>query len=69
MELYLNSIGFHVNNDMFKECSKYYRNALVRSNYANYAKGIEVDFLFLSRFYSNLLFDTHYELDNDIFFT
>ena len=54
---------------MFKECSKYYRNALVRSNYANYAKGIEVDFLFLSRFYSNLLFDTHYELDNDIFFT
>ncbi|MEZ3478743.1 MAG: Fic family protein [Lachnospiraceae bacterium] len=69
MELYLNSIGFHVNNDMFKECSKYYRNALVRSNYANYAKGIEVDFRFLSRFYSNLLFDTHYELDNDIFFT
>ena len=31
MELYLNSIGFHVNNDMFKDCSKYYRNALVRS--------------------------------------
>lgn len=45
MELYLNSIGFPVNNDMFKDYSKYYRNALVRSNYANYAKGIDVDFV------------------------
>lgn len=65
MELYLNSIGFNVNNDMFKEYSKYYRNALVRSNYANYAKGIDVEFCFLEKFYDNLLFSGSFELIND----
>ncbi len=65
MELYLNSMGFSVNNDMFKEYSKYYRNALVRSNYANYGKGIDVDFSFLEKFYANLLFGEKFELNND----
>lgn len=65
MELYLNNIGFDVNNDMFKECSRYYRNALVRSNYADYAKGIDADFSFLERFYWNLLFEGKYELSNE----
>lgn len=65
MELYLNSIGFPVNNDMFKDYSKYYRNALVRSNYANYAKGIDVDFSYLEKFYGNLLFGSQYDLNND----
>lgn len=65
MELYLNSIGFSVNNDMFKEHSKYYRNALVRSNYANYAKGVDVDFCFLMNFYGNLLFGEKFELRNE----
>lgn len=65
MELYLNSIGFHVNNDMFKDHSTYYRNALVRSNYADYAKKIDVDFVFLEHFYSNLLFEGKFELKND----
>ncbi len=65
MELYLNSIGFPVNNDMFKDYSKYYRNALVRSNYANYAKGIDVDFCYLEKFYDNLLFGSQYDLNND----
>ncbi|MCI8980488.1 MAG: hypothetical protein HFE52_07475 [Clostridia bacterium] len=65
IELYLNSIGFSINNDMFKEYSKYYRNALVRSNYADYSKGIDVDFSFLEKFYTNLLFDGNFELNND----
>lgn len=65
MELYLNSIGFHINNDMFKDYSKYYRNALVRSNYADYVKMIDVDFVFLENFYYNLLFDGKFELRND----
>ncbi len=65
MELYLNNIGFDVNNDMFKECSRYYRNALVRSNYADYVKGIDADFSFLERFYWNLLFEGKYELSNE----
>lgn len=67
MELYLNRIGFHVNNDMFKEYSKYYRNALVRSNYADYAKKIDTEFCFLEKFYGNLLFDEKHELrDSDM---
>lgn len=65
MELYLNSIGFNINNDMFKEYSKYYRNALVRSNYANYAKGIDIDFCFLENFYGNLMFNEKFVLSND----
>ena len=65
MELYLNSIGFNVNNDMFKEHSKYYRNALVRSNYADYSKKIDVDFSFLEKFYANLLFCGNFELRNE----
>lgn len=40
IERYLNSIGFPVNNDMFQKHAQYFRNALVRSNYANYPKGI-----------------------------
>lgn len=65
MELYLNSIGFSVNNDMFKEYSKYYRNALVRSNYADYSRGVDVDFSFLEKFYTNLLFGGKFELKNE----
>jgi fido (protein-threonine AMPylation protein) len=65
IELYLNSIGFNVNNDMFKEYSKYYRNALVRSNYANYGKNIDVNFSYLEKFYANLLFDGEFTLKND----
>ena len=65
MELYLSSIGFNVNNDMFKEYSKYYRNALVRSNYADYGKKIDVDFSFLEKFYTNLLFDGEFKLNNE----
>ncbi|MBD5451964.1 MAG: hypothetical protein HDR25_04925 [Lachnospiraceae bacterium] len=65
MELYLNSIGFSVNNDMFKEHSKYYRNALVRSNYADFAKKVDTDFGFLEKFYGNLLFDEMHVLRND----
>ena len=36
---YLRSLGFHVDNDMFAKHSWYFRNALVRANYHNVAKG------------------------------
>lgn len=65
MELYLNSMGFSVNNDLFKEYSVYYRNALVRSNYADYAKKIDTDFSFLGNFYGNLLFGEQHVLRAD----
>lgn len=35
MECYLIYLGFPVDNEMFKEHSKYFRNALVRANYAD----------------------------------
>jgi len=64
MELYLRSIGFQVNNDLFKEHSKYFRNALVRANYANYSKGIDEDMSYLIKFYDNLLFEGQHILQN-----
>ena len=40
IEKYLRSLGYNVNNDLFKENSLYFRNALIRSNYSNRAKNI-----------------------------
>ena len=52
---YLRSQGFRVNNELFEQHSWYFRNALVRSNYRNLAKGINYETLFLVRFFRNLL--------------
>jgi len=57
IERYLNSLGFGVNNEPFKDHSLYFRNALVRSNYADYSKGIDSTDVFLHRFFENILFD------------
>lgn len=51
IEKYLVSLGYDVDNTMFKEKLVYYRNALVRSNYLN----IQEDNSFLIKFYENLL--------------
>ena len=40
---YLISMGFKVNNEIFKDNALYFRNALVRANYTNYSKGIKAD--------------------------
>lgn len=55
IEKYLVSLGYNVDNTMFKEKSVYFRNALVRSNYFNNYLNIEEDNSFLIRFYENLL--------------
>ena len=39
--LYLRSLGFNVENDLFAHHSWYFRNALVRANYKNVVKGVE----------------------------
>ena len=62
--LYLRSIGFDVNNDLFAENSWYFRNALVRANYKNAVKGVEYTTVFLERFFRNLLFGEDNELRN-----
>ena len=55
IEKYLVSLGYDVDNTMFKEKSVYYRNALVRSNYFNNYINIKQDNSFLIKFYENLL--------------
>lgn len=64
IEKYLNNMGFDVNNDMFKDNSIYFRNALVRSYYGNIPKGIYPDFKYLIMFFENLLEDKSNELNN-----
>lgn len=65
IEKYLNNMGFSVNNDMFKEYSVYFRNALVRSNYGNIPKGIYPTFNYLVMFFENLLQGKNNELNNN----
>lgn len=62
--LYLRSLGFNVENDLFAKHSWYFRNALVRANYQNVQKGIMRDSNFLIRFFRNLLLGEENELKN-----
>ena len=52
---YLNSLGFRVTNNMFRDNSWYFRNALVRANYADYAHDVKRDWSYLEKFFRNLL--------------
>ncbi len=61
---YMNTLGFKVNNDLFKKYSWYFRNALVRANYSNIKEGVYGTNKFLEMFYSNMLMGTNYELKN-----
>ena len=61
---YLRKFGFAVDNEPFKLHSWYFRNALVRANYNNYAQGISATTVFLERFFENLLFKGKNELKN-----
>lgn len=61
---YLKSIGFDCNNDLFEQHSWYFRNALVRANYKNVARGINQDYSFLIKFFRNLLIGENNELKN-----
>lgn len=61
---YLQSIGFKADNRLFEEHSWYFRNALVRANYKNVAKGISQDSRFLELFFRNLLMGENNELKN-----
>ena len=61
---YLRSLGFDVDNDQFARHSWYFRNALVRANYRNVAKGIEYTPVYLERFFRNLLLGEQWDLRN-----
>ena len=49
------SLGYQVDNTLFKDKSVYFRNALVRSNYFNNEKNVKEDNSYLIKFYENLL--------------
>lgn len=61
---YLHTFGFTLDNSVFQKHSWYFRNALVRANYSNYAKGISATTYFLELFFRNLLFGEKNELHN-----
>lgn len=61
---YLRSLGFDVTNDTFAKNAYYFRNALVRANYTNIAKGIYEDRSFLIKFLRNLLLGENNDLSN-----
>ncbi len=66
IQKYLISLNYHVDNELFKNNSKYYRDALVRSCYTNYEKNIKEDKQYLIEFYKNLLLGkrNHLEIDD-----
>ena len=64
IQKYLINMGFDVNNDLFKDNSLYFRNALVRANYINYNKGVKEDKKYLKMFFENLLLNKNNELNN-----
>ena len=59
---YLRSLGYHATNNMFKENSWYFRNALVRANYADYPRGVKREWGYLEAFFRNLLLGEKNEL-------
>ena len=67
IEKYLISLGYNVDNTLFKEKSVYFRSALVRSNYFNNELGVKEDRNYLIKFYENLLLGKNNNLrSNDL---
>ena len=59
---YLGSLGYGVANNMFKDNSWFFRNALVRANYADHSRGVQRDWSYLESFFRNLLLGEHNEM-------
>ena len=64
IECYLKTMGFELDNNFFAENAMYFRNALVRANYANVSQGIYAEQSFLQAFFENLLFQGKHQLNN-----
>ena len=61
---YLRSMGFDIDNEIFRQHSWFFRNALARANYSNSKAKIEKDSTHLYHFFKNLLAGTDYVLKN-----
>lgn len=65
IEKYLRSLGLEdINNTIFKDNSKYFRNALVISNYSDIKREIFPNFQYLNDFFEKLIFDKNKILKN-----
>ncbi len=65
IEKYLISLGYKVDNSLFKDKSVYFRNALVRSNYFNNKLNLKEDKTYLIKFYENLLLGKNNNLHSE----
>lgn len=65
IEKYLISLGYNVDNSLFKDKSVYFRNALVRNNYFNNYLNIKEDKIYLIKFYENLLLGKNNNLHSE----
>ena len=65
IEKYLISLGYNVDNSLFKDKSVYFRNALVRSNYFNNYLNIKEEKSCLIKFYENLLLGKNNNLHSE----
>ena len=65
IEKYLISLGYNVDNSLFKDKSVYFRNALVRGNYFNNDLNIKEDKSYLIKFYENLLLGKNNNLHSE----
>ena len=53
---YLRMLGYRdIDNTLFNEHSWYFRNALVRANYRNIQKGVDINMEYLIKFFRNLI--------------
>ena len=66
IEKYLRSLGYKVDNEMFEKHSRYFRDALVRANYANLPKNIAKTDEFLVKFFENLLLGSNHSLNENL---
>lgn len=59
---YLRSLGYEVDNTLFRDHSRFFRNALVRANYNHLKKGIFEDREPLEYFFQDLVNGTRHEM-------
>lgn len=66
IENYLRSLGYNVDNHLFKEHAEYFRNCLVRASYKNEKYGIKKDYHALVNFFIAVL-NNHELTEEDLY--
>jgi len=59
---YLRTLGVNIDNTPFQQHAKWFRDALVRSNYTDLERGIRPDFSFLHKFFENVILSAGHDL-------